>query len=208
MTAFFCLRHGMTDWNREHRIQGRTDTALNDEGREQARNWAEALAGAGFDLIVTSGLARARETGAILNQVLNLPMVEDARLNEQDWGNWTGLTRKELAKKGKLLNQQEKKGFDFRPEGGESRNEMLDRACDAFIDLSGEHPGKSVLVVTHNGVLRCLAHALSGSDYLPGDPDPIMPGRLHRFECAELELALGELNVAFARPGGSGEATE
>lgn len=195
MTTFFCMRHGMTDWNRERRIQGIEDIPLNEEGREQARTWAASLKGGGFDLIVTSGLSRARETASIINETLNLPAVEDLRLNEQDWGEWSGLTGGELKKKGNLLKQQEKKGFEFRPKGGESRNEVLMRTCDAFMDLTEHHPGKTVLVVAHNGILKCLAHALSGQDYLPRDPGPIKPYRLHRFECVDLELALGELNI-------------
>lgn len=195
MSTFFCMRHGLTDWNNEHRIQGGTDTPLNEKGREQAENWAKSLADGGFDLVVTSGLVRAKETAAIINKTLNLPVTEDERLNEQDWGDWTGLTRDELRKIFKLVRQQEKKGFGFRPQGGESRNELLMRACDAFVDIAELHPGKTVLVVTHNGILKCLAHALSGLDYLPGDPDPIKPYRLHRIDCVELEIALGELNI-------------
>jgi len=195
MTTFFCMRHGLTDWNREHRVQGCTDTSLNEEGREQARKWAGSLARGGLDLIVTSGLARSKETAAIINETLGLDIVEDARLNEMDWGEWTGLDRGEIRKMYKLVGQQERKGFDFRAKGGESRNELLMRACDALLDLTGKHPGKSVLVVAHNGILKCLAHALSGQDYLPGDPNPIKPYRLHRFECLDLELAIGELNI-------------
>ena len=191
------MRHGMTDWNREHRVQGCTDTSLNEEGREQAARWAESLADAGFELIVTSTLKRAKETAGIINKTLNLPMAEDKRLDEQDWGEWTGLTRDDLGKIGKLVRQQEKKGFEFRPKDGESRNEVLMRACDAFVDLAEQHLGKSVLVVAHNGILKCLAYALSGLDYLPGEPDPLKPYRLHRFECADLELAVGELNIDF-----------
>lgn len=195
MTAFFCMRHGMTDWNRDHRIQGTTDIELNDHGREQARNWAESLVDGDFELIVTSTLKRAKETAEIINRTLALPITEDARLNELDWGEWTGMTEAELKKISKLVNQQKKKGFDFRPNGGESRNEQLQRACDVLLDLADEYPGKSVLVVAHYGILHCLAYALSGLDYMPGDSNPLKPYRLHRLECADMELAIGELNI-------------
>lgn len=195
MTTFFCMRHGLTDWNAQSRIQGNTDTSLNDEGRDMARAWAKTLDGGGLDLIVTSTLDRARETGAIVNETLGLPMIEDERLGEQDWGEWTGLTKAELGDMRKLVRQQENKGFDFRPKGGESRNDVLMRACDALIDISEEHPGKSILVVTHNGVLKCLAYALSGLDFTPGDPMPLKDYKLHRIECMEMELAIGELNM-------------
>lgn len=196
MTTFYCMRHGLTDWNLEHRIQGsNTDRPLVKEGREQAAKWAESLADGDFDMIVTSDLKRAKETAAIINEKLNLPISHDVRLNEQDWGEWSGMTRGEIKDLGKLYRQQERKGLDFRPAKGESRNEVLMRACDSLMDLSEEHPGKSILIVAHEGIVLILAYALSGLDYMPDDPNPVIPYRLHRYDCADLELAIGELNI-------------
>ena len=195
MTTYFCMRHGLTEWNLDSRIQGGTDISLCDEGRDMARKWARSLAEHSFDPILTSGLERAKETAEIINEVLGLPMHEDPRLAEQDWGEWTGLTKIELKKIFKKVQQQEKHGFRFRPPGGESRDEVLMRACDALIDFSAEHADGSVLVVTHNGVIKCLTYILSGLEFLPGDPVPIEPYRLHRIECLDNELAIGELNM-------------
>ncbi|MBI9087481.1 MAG: histidine phosphatase family protein [Desulfobacterales bacterium] len=195
MTTFFCMRHGLTEWNRESRIQGKTDISLCDEGRDMARKWAKSLAGLNFDCILTSGLERSRETAEIINETLGLPMHEDQRLAEQDWGEWTGLTKVELNKLRKQVLQQEKLGLEFRPPGGESRNEVLMRACDALLDFSDSHADKSVLVIAHNGVIKSLAYVLSGLDFMPGDPMPIKPYRLHRIECMDNELAIGELNM-------------
>jgi len=195
MTTYFCMRHGLTEWNRQCRIQGNTDVPLCDEGREMARKWGEALAGEGLDCILTGTLSRARETADIINEALGLPVFEDERLGEQNWGRWTGLTKEELKEMRKEVRRQEYQGFGFRPDGGESRDEVLFRACDALIDFSETHSGESVLVITHNGVLKCLAHALSGSDFMPDDAVEYLPYRLHRIECVENELALGELNM-------------
>jgi len=196
VTTFFCMRHGLTEWNSDSRIQGKTDISLCDKGREMARDWALSLAGRDFDCILTSGLERARQTAEIINQTLGLPLYEDSRLAEQDWGEWTGLTKAELKEKvWKKVQQQEKKGFGFRPPGGESRDEVLARACDALIDFSLDHPEASVLVVCHNGVIKCLSYILSGLDFMPNEPMPIKPYRLHRIECMENELAIGELNM-------------
>ena len=68
--------------------------------------------------------------------------------------------------------------------------------CSAtLMDFSEEHPGEKVLVVTHNGVLKCLTYALSGLEFMPSDPLPIKPYRVHRIDCQENEIALGELNM-------------
>lgn len=195
MTTYFCMRHGLTTWNQESRIQGNTDTELCDEGRDMAKKWAETLTEYDFDCILTSGLGRAKETAHIINEGRDLPVHEDARLNEQDWGDWTGKTKKELKEIGTLVRQQEKKGFRFQPPGGESRDDLLMRACDALIDFSEQHPGASVLVVTHNGVLKSLGYILSGLDFMPGDTMPLLPYTLHRIDCLDNELAIGELNM-------------
>lgn len=197
MTTFFCMRHGLTDWNRDKRIQGQTDTELSDEGREMAAKWGESLADNEFDCILTSPLSRARETAAIINKALGgLPVHEDARLMEQHWGDWTGLTGKELTGElAKQVKKQELRGFAFQPPGGESRDDVLMRACDAFLEFSEAHPDKRVLVITHNGVLKCLTYALSGLEFMPNEKRPIKPYRVHRIECFENELALGEINM-------------
>ena len=74
MTTFFCMRHGMTDRDSENRVQGATDTPVNEKGRKQAADWARSLSDGGFDLIVTGSLAGTRETAGIINEVLNLPV--------------------------------------------------------------------------------------------------------------------------------------
>lgn len=196
MTTFFCMRHGLTDWNRDKRIQGQTDIDLSDEGRDMASAWGASLADNPFDCILTSGLKRAVQTAELINEHLGgLPMHVDQRLAEQDWGEWTGLKKEELMEMRKQVKKQEFRGFDFRPPSGESRDEVLMRTCDALLEFSETHPDDRVLVVTHNGVLKCLAYALSGLDFMPGDPLPIKPYHIHRIECFENELALGEINM-------------
>lgn len=195
MTTYFCMRHGLTEWNADKRIQGRTDIDLSSEGRAMAEAWAASLADNTFDRILTSGMKRAEQTAAIINERLGLPLHADPRLAEQDWGEWTGKTKAEMRELGKAVRKQENRGFEFRPPGGESRDEVLMRACDALLDFSVDHPDDKVLVITHNGVLKCLAYALSGLEFLPSEPLPIQPYRVHRIECFENEIALGESNM-------------
>jgi probable phosphoglycerate mutase len=196
MTTFFCLRHGETDWNRDKRIQGQTDTELAESGRDMAEQWGKSLADNHFDRILCSPLQRAMETAEIINKHLGgLPMDTDSRLMEQNWGQWTTKTKKDLKEIDKQLRKQENKGFGFRPPAGESRDEVLMRACDAFMEYTEAHPDTRVLVVTHNGVLQCLTYALSGLEFLPGEPCPIKPYRIHRVECFDNEIALGDINM-------------
>ncbi|WP_419786553.1 histidine phosphatase family protein [Pseudodesulfovibrio sp.] len=191
MTTFFLLRHGPTQWNADNRIQGNTNTDLSPEGRDRVRTWTGALDGLDIDAVLTSHLSRAMETAAILTEGLDLPTAQDPRLAEQDWGDWTGLTKPELKALGKELSKRERQGFEFRPPKGESREEVLFRACDALTEYAADHPEGCVLVVTHNGVIKALLNALSGLDYMPNDPPLPQGHRLHRIDCTEEELTLG-----------------
>lgn len=185
-TFFAILRHGRTVWNQQRRIQGQTDTPLADEGREQARAWGRALARQGpsgewgcWDAFLTSDLERAKATARLMNEALGLPMAAftaDPRLREGDWGLWTGMGVEELrTARAADLARQEAQGWDFRPEGGESRTEILERSLAALADAAAANPGGRVVVVTHQGVLKCLAYHLLGLRMLPSEPVPIEP---------------------------------
>jgi len=176
------LRHGETLWNVDKRIQGQTEHPLSDLGRQQARAWGRALAGQGWRRILSSDLGRAMETAALLNESLALPITQDSRLREQDWGHWVGRTVKELCvETPQAVREQEHKGWEFRPPGGESRTEVLARVLAALADHALTDGGSPCLVVAHKGALKCLAYHCLGWTYLPHEPDPLKPQRLHRF---------------------------
>ena len=75
-TELYLVRHGETDWNRQHRIQGLTDIPLNETGRAQARATGRLLSRRSFDGIYASPLDRAMETARIIADELGLPAPE------------------------------------------------------------------------------------------------------------------------------------
>ncbi len=95
---FFFTRHGETDWNVEERIQGYKDIELNAEGIRQAEIARDSVRDEKYDLIISSPLKRARKTADIINQVLNLKIIEDARIMERGFGKSEGLTKAEIRK--------------------------------------------------------------------------------------------------------------
>jgi len=147
VTALLLVRHGETDWNAEGRLQGQTDTPLNDYGRRQARGLAEQLAGERLDAVYASDLARARETAEILAGPLGLPVELDAGLREKNWGNWEGLTSTER---------------DRVVYVGESTQAHRERTLAALHRIADRHPGGRVLVVTHGGSIRRIQAAATG----------------------------------------------
>ncbi len=184
MTQLYLVRHGETDWNRQRRIQGRTDIPLNDTGRTQARETGLVLAARSWDGVFASPLARARETADIIAAGLGLaPVRTVAALVERDYGEAEGLSDAEVDR---LFPD----GVD--PAGRETREQVAARVVPALIALAQEHPGESLVVVSHGGAIRSVLNAV--------DPDgrhgPITNGSVHSFRLVGDELRL----IAFDDP--------
>ncbi len=176
-TRFGLIRHSRTVWNQEHRIQGRLDSPLSADGRAMARKWGEELRRMPWQRILASDLGRARATVAEINPSLGLEVHFDPRLREQDWGTWSGLTFAELhARHREELGRQVTAGWDFRPPGGESRRKVLVRARAALEDGWRRWPGEEILVVCHEGIIKCLLYHLCRRRFLPDEPRLLRSG--------------------------------
>lgn len=153
-TRVLLVRHGQSEWNAIGRWQGHADPPLSPLGLEQARAAAGAIGP--VDAIVSSDLARARQTANLLAEGLGIGVVHvDARLRETDAGEWTGLTRGEI--------ERDWPGFleaGRRPPGFEPWERVAERARSALLDVARRHPGATVLAVAHGGVIRALERSL------------------------------------------------
>jgi len=87
----YIMRHGKTDWNALHKLQGRTDIALNDEGRSMARKANEEYKNVHIDVCYCSPLIRAYETAQILIGDREIPIITDERLVEMSFGEYEGI---------------------------------------------------------------------------------------------------------------------
>jgi broad specificity phosphatase PhoE len=153
--ALFLARHGQTDDNREPiRVQGFTDTPLNDTGRRQAAELADRVVPMGFVSLWSSDLSRARETAEIVGYRVGLPVRLDPRLREANRGDWEGrrfidIDREEPRRYAAWRNSP----ATFRFPGGESLRDQLERVMASVSDArrSGELPA---LLVCHGGSIR------------------------------------------------------
>src|SRR5918912_2479347 len=97
MQKLYLVRHGETDWNAEGRMQGLSDTVLNEMGLQQARCLAERLAEErDLTAIYSSPLQRAYRTAEIAGRRLGLRVIADRRLEEHHIGQLEGLTLAEI----------------------------------------------------------------------------------------------------------------
>jgi broad specificity phosphatase PhoE len=163
------LRHGPTEWNAAGRIQGHTDIALSEAGL--ALMSARRLPFS-FPRVFASPMLRARQTAQALG--LAAPVL-DARLMEQNWGAWEGLTRPQiLARDGEdaFVKAGSECGEAFRPGGGESTGELHARMA-AFLK-DAVHEDDDAIAVAHLGVLRAAYTLATGWDMatpMPADLD-------------------------------------
>ena len=186
MTTFTFVRHGQTDWNLQKRIQGSTDIPLNETGREQARETGRILAERHFDGIVASPLGRARETAEIIATATGLGGVELVPdLVERSYGEAEGLNSEEL---------RERFPDPLGPvPGRERRSHVVARVLPALQALAEEHPGESLIVVSHGGVIGSLIRYVTEKK-LPEKGHAIPNGSAHEFLVDDGELSIAEFN--------------
>lgn len=195
-TRFGLIRHAETVWNRERRIQGHQDSPLTPDGEMMADAWGLMLRSFHWDRILSSDTGRAVATAVRINAHLNLPIDTHSRLRELDWGRWTTKTVAQLREEeGELVAAQEQAGWDFQPPGGESRRSQLERSRQVLLEAANQWPGHTILVVTHEGVIKSLAHFLAGAVSLPAAASGVQPYRLHWMSAADGRLSLDGLNA-------------
>ena len=176
MTKLLLVRHGETDWNRDGRWQGGSDTRLNDVGREQARALAQQLDGE-IDVLYSSDLARARETAEIVAAKLGLEVRLDPRLRERGFGSWEGLTTIEIEERFADAHRRWLAGEGAGADDAEAFEDFSARVEEFLSDVLRLHPGEEVLVVSHGGSIRVIHALAAGVDYvrdhrlIPGVPN-------------------------------------
>ena len=166
MTSLIVIRHGETDWNRQHRFQGQIDVPLNALGLEQARRLGQRLATAPIDALIVSDLQRARQTAQAVADVQGCDVKIDPLWREQGFGILEGLDVPTIrSHHGDLWAQWLRHEADYSlPQGGESNTAFHARTMAALQALLAAHAGQRVVVVTHGGVLDMLwrnVHGLS-----------------------------------------------
>ena len=163
----FLFRHGETDWNREGRLQGHTDTPLNATGLAQAEALSETLRPHRLDAVVSSDLLRASTTGRIVAQALDVPLFTDLGLRETNVGAAEGLLWADAKTRfGKGLTERWYSDGDVAFPGGETGAATRSRGLAALQRFAEAHPYRRIGVSTHGAMVRQLMkHAVP-----PGAP--------------------------------------
>jgi len=158
----FLFRHGETDWNREGRLQGHTDTPLNGTGLIQAHALAASLRPHRLDAVVSSDLMRARTTAQIVADALHVPLYIEAGLRETDVGAAEGLLWADAKTRfGEGLTERWYSDGDVAFPGGETGIATRTRGLAGLRRFTVAHPYRRIGVSTHGAMVRQLMkHAL------------------------------------------------
>lgn len=169
MTTVYFVRHGETDANIEGILQGQSDHPLNEAGLAQAEAVASRLASRSFDEILSSDLSRARVTAEKIAR--GRPVAYTPLLREWCFGDWQGRRigdlKCEFSAEFQLFAAQSPL---FAPPGGESADSFRLRAAQVLEELARKYAGKTLLCVTHGGLLKQILKNVLGA------PDcPVLP---------------------------------
>ena len=154
------IRHGVTRANLERRAQGRVDSDLHPEGREQALRLAPWIGD--VDEVFSSTLRRAASTAEI---AFGRPPVLADELVEMSFGEWEGELWEELEASGRLGGYPHD-GQDIRRGGtGETWSEVQDRVAGFISSLTDTYAGRRVAAASHGGAIKAYSTAILGLDY-------------------------------------------
>lgn len=164
-TRIIALRHGETAWNVDMRIQGKLDIELNETGRWQARRAAQALASEEIDAVYSSDLLRAWDTACTVAGAAGQTAKPVPALRERGFGIFEGKTFTEIEATWpeQTLRWRQRDPL-WKPEGGESLQELRQRIEMAVFSLAERHPGEQMVLVAHGGVLDVLYRLATRQD--------------------------------------------
>ena len=166
----YIMRHGKTDWNIQHKLQGHTDIPLNEEGRQMAKQARKDYLNIPIDICYCSPLIRARETAELVLQGRNIPILCDDRLIEMGFGIYEGTANCEDIPDcpvGMLFRHPEQY---IARDGAESMQELWERTGQFLSKIVYPQlkEGKNILIVGHgamNSSILCQVRHIPLQDF-------------------------------------------
>lgn len=158
MNRLYIVRHGLTDWNVQKILQGKTDIELNEEGIRQAGELTKVIDLDKIDVCICSPLKRTKKTAEIIVRD-KVPVVYDELILERDFGNYEG---KPIVFD--LIAKQWDYKLNYSEEGIEPVQDCLKRAKKFLNKINKEYKNKNILIVSHGSFIKTLHFNLMGYD--------------------------------------------
>lgn len=156
MTTFLLVRHGAHDWVGRGIAGRQPDVSLNAEGRRQAQELVQRLAGVALDAIYCTPQPRTQQTAQPLAAARGLPLQVRDAFDEVDMGEWVGKSFRELEALGEPWRHWCERRASAHPPGGEPFAEVPRRSMAGLRQLRDAHPEGNVLIVSHGDVIKAM----------------------------------------------------
>ena len=171
MKNILLIRHGQSEWNKLNLFTGFKNIELSEQGIEEANKAGQNFKNLDikFNIVFTSELKRAQETAKIILQNLDQwdflnnegKIISNINLNERDYGDLTGLNKKETAKKfGEEQVHRWRRGYSDQPPNGESLEDVVRRVTKYFEEVIKpaiqSNENDNILIAAHGNSLRAL----------------------------------------------------
>jgi broad specificity phosphatase PhoE len=153
--TIYLVRHGETHWNVQEIMQGHTDIDLTARGEEQAMALAKELKHIHFDAVFSSDLIRAKKTAHLISAGAPSSIITTPLLRERAFGNYEGKPATSAWKVLRpILDEHHGQHPHLSAMNVETNNSMRQRIMDFLLKIASEYQGKTLLLVSHGGVLK------------------------------------------------------
>lgn len=149
----YVIRHGLTELNKQKKVNGEVDEPLAKEGVKQAKD-AIALLPKTIKRIYSSPMLRAKQTAEIIISKLKIPVSSTDELSEVRMGSLAGKSWEEMEGGIELKQKHRTVEFDYKPYGGESVQDVKKRLITFLSKINSKHEDFEVLIITHGGIIR------------------------------------------------------
>lgn len=166
MIKLILVRHGRTNCNESGVLSGLTDSILSEKGKEQSIKLVQYLKNENINRIYTTPFSRTRETVKKLAEIKNIKIEEKSQFNEINFGDFEGLSFKEIEKKypeeiEKMMNE----GFEYKYPNGESLIDTFNRVKNEVNRIVNDDKNLTVLICSHGGTIRNIISYLLCGNY-------------------------------------------
>ncbi len=166
MVKLILVRHGKTLCNEKGALSGLTDSVLSEVGKLQGEKIANYLRDEEIDKIYTTPFTRTRETIKRLSEIKNIKIEETNKLNEINFGDFEGLSFKEIDEKyPEEVEKMIKEGFEYKYPNGESLVDTFVRVKEEIDRIVRENDNSTILICSHGGTIRNIISYLLCGDY-------------------------------------------
>ncbi|ERJ11985.1 histidine phosphatase family protein [Haloplasma contractile] len=153
----YLTRHGKTEWNEAGKLQGQKDSALVEDGINNAKKLNKRLKNITFGCIYSSPLKRAFDTACYIRGEKDTPIVIKDSIKEMNFGSWEGVHHS-------IIKEEYTKDYDYfwnkphlyEAKSGEGFNELIERVKRALTEIINETKSESILIVTHTVVIKAI----------------------------------------------------